>query len=329
VTRTIAALVMLSFSVFFMGQAESETTTKQCTLRWGNTTLVRMGQMMEEECRAQIESPTSTPTPPTVTATASPVVTASPTPTPSPVPPTGQYVTSPCLDISGQSNRVYEWLDIGSCPDRPNINIYNSTNITIRNVRLNGGSAGIYALDSSGINVENVLSRNPQGPFPRGQCVQFNKVQGGVIRGLTCQIDGPSDTEDLVNIYMSQDILVENNVAGGGDDDSGCAFIVDGENVAARITFRNNVFYDMTNCGIGVASGSDIMVDGNVGEDRNGDGQAVAGGGGNGIGFYVWNQYAGTCTRVSILNNLLPLTHSNDFWNGGGCTNVTVEGNNW
>lgn len=282
------------------------------------------GWRKAEVCTNTTPTPTVSPTPST---TPLPSPTPGPSTTPTP-PPTGVYTSSPCLDISGQSNVVIEWLEIGPCPGQANISVYNSTNVTIRNVKLSGGETGISALDSSGIHVDgNVYIRGMTGPFPEGSCVQYDKVQGGTMRGIDCLALPNGPEADLISVYMSHNVLIEGNLAGGNTADSGCAYIVDRSGSGHII--RNNVGFDSVNCIVGVAAGQNIRVEGNRAEDSDGNGQAceLLSDGSDNSCIYVWNQGPEPCFNIQILNN--QAVDPRPYWNGGNCTNVTESGNSW
>ena len=62
------------------------------------------------------------------------------------------------------------------CPSRSpfngyncnNIFGYNSENLTIKNVRVEGGSKGISIQECEGAKLENVIAKNVRGPYPAG-----------------------------------------------------------------------------------------------------------------------------------------------------------------
>ena len=104
--------------------------------------------------------------------------------------------------------------------------------------------------------------------------------------------------------------------------DAGCGIIADvGAN---NVQIRNNDLVETGQCAIGIASGTNQVVDGN---------RALAHGlptGGN-TSIYVWKQYAAPCGPVQVVNNTAVVVRSNgtpsSLWNGGGCGPVTLGGN--
>ncbi len=86
--------------------------------------------------------------------------------------------------------------------------------------------------------------------------------------------------------------------------------------------FVNNILLDTGQCGIGIADGTNQVVDSNRVLNRT----PVQGGGNTAI--YVWKQYSSACGPVTVLNNIATETNTSGaqsgFWNGGGCEPVTL-----
>ena len=105
-----------------------------------------------------------------------------------------------CLAFTGLKDVVIEDVTIGPCAGH-GIELRDSHNVTIRNVTISDtAQSGIYVIGSTGIRIEeskisNTISgvyilassavtvscnslKNPRGPIPRGQFVQFDKVHG-------------------------------------------------------------------------------------------------------------------------------------------------------
>ncbi|MFY9529009.1 MAG: right-handed parallel beta-helix repeat-containing protein, partial [Candidatus Acidiferrales bacterium] len=101
---------------------------------------------------------------------------------------------------------------------------------------------------------------------------------------------------------------------------SGCGLIADDR--ANGVQFVNNTLLDTGQCGIGIASGTNQLVDGNRILNRT----PVSGGGNTAI--YVWNQFGSACGPVTVSNNIATEIRSDGtqsgFWNGGGCDPVTL-----
>ena len=56
-----------------------------------------------------------------------------------------------------------------------------SVGVRIDRVRVRGGSTGVYLLQCPAARLSFVQARNMRGPFPRGQCVQFDKSPHSVL----------------------------------------------------------------------------------------------------------------------------------------------------
>jgi parallel beta-helix repeat protein len=196
---------------------------------------------------------------------------------------------------------------------------YSETNVELQSV--------------TGARVTNNVLINPLGPFPRGQQVQVTVqspsppsrdvvIEGNrMIAGTGTSYRFPENQEDAVNLYVTENVTVRDNYIEGGHSKSGCGILADYASNGSRIV-ANRVF-NSGNCGIGVASGHNQLVDGNqVLLTRE-----IAGGGN--VAIYVWRQ-SGTCGAVTVSNNVATFRRAdgshNPYWNGGGCT-VTLEGN--
>jgi hypothetical protein len=205
------------------------------------------------------------------------------------------------------------------------------TDVLIQGNRMERSESHVYTTGgTSNIRVIGNYMLNPLGPFPRGQGAQFDTTTGGEISDNFVECDpekptgGESDAEDIINLYKSSNITVANNFLRGGDSGSGCGVLV-GDDGGKAQTIKNNVIIRTSQCGIGVASGEDHVVDGNKVLDTS-----FSGGSGN-TGIYVWNQYSPTCANISVTNNIVRNkrpdgTHS-PFWDGGNCGTITMSGN--
>jgi hypothetical protein len=173
---------------------------------------------------------------------------------------------------------------------------------------------------------------NPLGPFPRGQQVQSwgngrdVTVEDNYMFSTTDTSQYPfaADQEDAVNFGFTDGITVRNNYIVGGDSPSGCGLIAD--QAANNARFLNNVLVRTGQCGIGLASGTNLVVDGN----KIFNNTAVPASGGN-TALYVWSQYQQPCGPIQVTNNIAygvkPSGSVSSYWNGGGCGNVTYTGN--
>lgn len=187
----------------------------------------------------------------------------------------------------------------------PGISLYGCNNINIQFNYFAGVSTGVYAenIPHGKIVVNNNYFLNMQGPYPRGQCVQFNNVNGAgnKICFNKCEnIAGKSHPEDAISLYKSNGtavspIIVEGNrIRGGGPSKSGGGIMLGDSGGSYQIALKN-ILVDPGQYGIAISGG-----------DRN----AV-------VGNYIFGRPQGF-TNVGIYVA---------GYNGAECTNSTVKYN--
>ena len=174
---------------------------------------------------------------------------------------------------------------------------------------------------------------NPLGPFPRGQQVQsWNNSRNITVEDNytvattdTSKYPFAADQEDAINFGFTDGITVRNNYVVGGDSPSGCGIITD--QAANNAKFVGNVLVRTGQCGIGLANGTNVVVDSN----KIFNNTAVPAPGAGNTALYVWSQYSQGCGPIQITNNVVygvkPNGSLSSYWNGGGCNNVTYTGN--
>lgn len=221
----------------------------------------------------------------------------------------------------------------------PGIQVDQCKKVTIRGCRMENVASGVYALDSSGVEISGCFCRDVQGPLPRGQMVQFDNIKGAgnSVHDNYCINDAErSRPEDDINIYQSEGtpespILIERNYLVGdpqkgmeGKSGTGSGIML-GDLGGANIVCRDNVVINAGQVGIGIAGGSHIRAEGNIvrGEKSNV----------SNAGMYAWNQSKKPGADISVLRNhvLWMDMHGemNGFWDGKGFENLTVEGNDF
>jgi hypothetical protein len=230
---------------------------------------------------------------------------------------------SAALRLSNCSNVVVEnktFRDLGAGVVA--IRIENCTNVTIRSVDFLNVAEGVYALNSSNITIVDSRYSNITGPAqPRtganvANFVQFNNVAGGLIDHNKGK---GGDTEDIVSIYQSDHVSVEDNrfegtnwTSGSGSgialSDGGGSF-----NVAQR-----NILVNPGQVGIFIAGGTNNKILDNTiyGAQRSK----------SNVGLYVWNQSSSTCSNNEVSRNQVWWRNesgaSNSAWNSGNCGTV-------
>lgn len=248
----------------------------------------------------------------------------------------------PCLTIKDRAGVTIENMRIGPCGGH-GIDVFASRNVVIRNVTIEGtGGSGIFILNSENVTIErntiddNITSvsvqgsqavtvrcnrlRNPRGPIPRGQFVQFDKVYGaGNVISCNTGINEPGrgQPEDAISIYKSSGtahspILIERNtLVGGGPSPSGGGIML-GDAGGSYLVARDNVLEDPGQYGIGVAGEHDIEVSGNVVVARR---QPFTN-----VGISVWRQEPPECRNIVVKNNLVHWIAArgapNPWWKG-------------
>lgn len=261
-----------------------------------------------------------------------------------------------CLVLHGLKEAVVEDLTIGPCAGN-GIELIDSHNVTVRNVRIAdtaqsgiyvlGSSSisisesrisntisGIYAVDSTVIDVSCNTIENPRGPIPRGQFVQFDKVTGADNK-IACNMGhnepGRGQPEDAISIYKStgtpqSPITVSSNLlVGGGPSESGGGIML-GDDGGSYLVAEDNVLVDPGQYGIGVASGDNISIRRNT---IYGAKQAFTN-----VGIYTWNQYPHACHSITVEGNAVRWTSKsgdpNPYWNGENCGRIEgVRSNNF
>jgi len=262
----------------------------------------------------------------------------------------------PCLTFTGLHDETIENLIVGPCRGN-GIEIYDSSNVTVRNVavsgaagiaiyvagsshvtieesRIEGGSSGVYAVDSTGVRVSCNTIDNPQGPVPRGQFVQFDKVTGEG-NAISCNVGrnapGKGMPEDGISLYQSSGtarspIAVGSNlIVGGGPSPSGGGIML-GDGGGAHQVAEGNDLVDPGQYGVSVSSGEHMAI-------RNNRIYARAQSFTN-VGIAVWNQSPQACSDIAVEKNqvrwLSKTGQANPYWNGGNCGPVAgVRTNNF
>jgi hypothetical protein len=170
--------------------------------------------------------------------------------------------------------------------------------------------------------------------MPRGQCVQFNNVNGefNLIGDNVCvNIPGESSPEDAISIYKSHGteaspiIVRGNRIRGGGPSASGGG-IMAGDGGGSYVTVSGNELVDPGQYGIAVAGGTNISITSNTIVARR---QPFTN-----VGLYVWNQYPDPCGHITVSGNRVGWINKDGMrssaWNAGNCG--VVEGwdkNDW
>ena len=231
-----------------------------------------------------------------------------------------------CRDVVIE-NKTFR--DLG--PNVIAIRIENCSNVTIRAVDFINVSEGVYAVNSSKITVRDSRYRNITGPHQRvglnrANFVQFNHVNGGLIDHNKGK---EGDTEDIVSIFASQNIVVEDNHFEGTNwtSSSGSGIALGDVGGSGNIA-RRNVLLNPGQVGIFIAGGTNNQIVDNVIYQAQRPRSNVA--------IYVWKQppnSTATCAGHTVRNNqvrwLSATGASSAFWDAGNCGAISTGGNSW
>lgn|GEM_PF-1054247 len=162
-----------------------------------------------------------------------------------------------CYNIRITGNKLSNGRDVG-------VYLYNCNNITIENNFFTKLSTGVYADHTQGgIVVNNNQFLNMQGPFPRGQFVQFNNVKGAgssISYNRGENIIGQSYAEDAISLYQSEGtsgspVLINGNwIRGGGPSASGGGIML-GDNGGGYLYASDNILVDPGQFGMAISGG--------------------------------------------------------------------------
>ena len=230
--------------------------------------------------------------------------------------------TRPCLKLSNCSNVTIKNCTLTNSADVA-IFLYRCRNISVENCDISNVSTGVYALESQGIKIINNTVRNVKGPFPRGQMVQFDDVNGmgNRVTNNRCEnILGESFAEDAISMYKSSGtpsdpiIISGNLIKGGGPSITGGGIML-GDNGGEYIVAANNILVNPGQYGMAISGGKHIKIINNKIYSKR---QSFTN-----VGLYIWNQNPLVCQNNTISGNYVNWTNSdgtaNDGWNNGNC----------
>ncbi|WP_317127853.1 right-handed parallel beta-helix repeat-containing protein [Mucilaginibacter terrenus] len=232
-----------------------------------------------------------------------------------------------CSNITIQNCRLRNSAKIG-------INILNCKNIKIINCYFEQVATGVYVFKSQQVNVRQNQFKNMQGPFPRGQMVQFDEVTGAgnkISDNIGENLPGKSLPEDAINLYKTTGTatspveVIGNRIRGGGPSKTGGGIML-GDNGGGFSIAKNNILVDPGQYGIAIAGGTHISV---INNNIYGRRQPFTN-----VGIYVWNQHTSACALNVVQGNLVNFKSadgaSNPGWNQGNCGKVYGwENNDW
>ena len=285
-------------------------------------------------------APTPVPQPkptPTPTPKPTPTPTPKPTPTPTPAPPStnpwsvafGTRPASHAISLTNCHDLVIEnktFKDLGA--NVIAIRLDTCKNVTIRAVDFINVAEGVYARNSTNITIVDARYSNILGPHQRdghnrGNFAQFDGVTGGLIDHNKGK---GGDTEDVVSLYRSSSVIVEDNQFEGTNwtSPSGSGIAI-GDGGGSNNIARRNKLLNIGQVGVHIAGGTNNRIDSNIiyGAPRLN----------SNVGMYVWNQSGAACSGATVVNNRVRFWKANGtfspWWSGGGCGTLTYSGNNY
>jgi len=113
--------------------------------------------------------------------------------------------------------------------DQLNISCQSSPGLTISNARLTRGSSGVYLYQCPDSHLQFIEGHDFRGPFPRGQVVQWNASDNGVLEDFSVENPPESWPEDNVNVYKSLNATIRRGLVDGNNSPSGVGVIFDGD----------------------------------------------------------------------------------------------------
>lgn len=272
-----------------------------------------------------------------------------------PQPPTKYKLNKP-FKLTGVHNRVISGMDISGA-DADCVTLTQCSNITFINCRFRGSkkngitlltcrsikitncyfeqlASGVYAVEGGQINVSNNRFKNMQGPFPRGQMVQFDDVTGAgnkINHNTGENLPGVSFPEDAINLFKTQGTpaspveVIGNRIRGGGPSKEGGGIML-GDNGGAYIIAKENILVDPGQYGMAIAGGNHITITANTIYGRQ---QAFTN-----VGIYIWNQHISGCALNTVTNNKVQWINAtgeaNPGWNQGNCgQTIGWDTNDW
>lgn len=220
---------------------------------------------------------------------------------------------SNCHDVHITQNSLTNSTEVG-------IHLYHCYNITVDYNYIANVSTGVYVdhPTGGGTVVNNNQMLNMQGPFPRGQFVQFNTVKGAgnqIKYNKLQNILGKSSSQEAINLYMSNGtasspIQVVGNWIKGGGPNSASGGIQLGDTGGSYEVASDNILVDPGQMGLSISGGDHISFINNTVYAKA---QYFTN-----VGIVVWGQAGYAVTNATVSGNKVNFTNS-----------VNVENDNW
>jgi hypothetical protein len=191
-----------------------------------------------------------------------------------------------------------------------NIDLLNAQGTKISYVTVRDGATGIYVQQSPNTIIDHVDGYNFHGGIPRGQFVQFasNSDNSKLSNFYTRSDLTNSRTEDNVNVFHSNNVIIENGVIDGNNSPSGVGVLFEGDSGGGIV--RNVDVVRMSNGGFSSYSNNVDFFDVRAFDGHMNSASGRGAPGSNGLSFAVTASGVGyddaTYTR--------PANPKNIFW---------------
>jgi hypothetical protein len=224
-----------------------------------------------------------------------------------------------------------EWSGVGVLVQN------NAHDIKIDHNSFDDVASALYAVSSTNnIIFDHNYATRIRGPYPHGQLVQLDKVNGSGIQ-ITCNVSDQTtpgykgSLEDHVSIYQSSGtaaspILIRyNKIRGGGPSTTGGGLMA-GDGGSSYTTFDTNILVNPGQYGIAIAGGHDNKQLNNKVYSESFPWTNV------GAFVWKWSATEPACYGHEVSGNRVNWTNrdgvANNWWDGGGnCGPITMSNN--
>jgi hypothetical protein len=156
-------------------------------------------------------------------------------------------------------------LFTGAPPSGPNdsterncIQANNSDNLNVSDVLATDCSSGVYTQKSDAPKISFIKCINMRGPYPRGQCVQFNQSNNCSLSDFYSYNDlNVAWTNDNVNIFQSSNCTIQRGVIDGNNRVNGSGIVA--EDSSSNVTVSDIDVYHWCNCAFGTSNGTNVV----------------------------------------------------------------------
>jgi parallel beta-helix repeat protein len=229
-----------------------------------------------------------------------------------------------CYNVQITDCKLYNSTDVG-------IHLYKCYGITISNSYFTKVASGVYAEQTTngGIVVTGNQFLNMVGPYPRGQFVQFNNVNGAgnsVTNNKGEDILGQSQSEDAISMYQSNGtaaspIMISGNWIRGGGPSSSSGGIMLGDEGGSYLTAENNILVNPGEYGMAIAGGDHNSILNNT---IYGASQPFTN-----VGLYVNSINGHTVTNSTVTGNKVLFYNSSNYVNSCWLAPGTTTPSGW